>query len=61
VLTRQEGFALSPGDLDEAVQLLLSVDYASRNASRVGIASGFERVNVFRSGALRGTPACELP
>lgn len=51
-------FGLSPGDLDEAVQVLLEDDYASRDARGTGTASGFDRVTAFRTGTLEGVDAC---
>jgi predicted metalloprotease len=60
LLARQTGFALSPGDLDEAIQVLLRFDFASRDSAGKAIGTGFERVSVFRVGALQGAPACEL-
>jgi predicted metalloprotease len=60
LLGRERGFGLSPGDLDEAVQVLLGYDYASRDLSGEGMASGFDRVNQFRAGALSGASACNL-
>ncbi|GGM35777.1 aminopeptidase [Longimycelium tulufanense] len=60
IAARREGFGLSPGDLDEAVQVLLADDYASRDLWGRGIDSGFDRVDVFRDGALNGPKACGL-
>ncbi|MFD7656898.1 neutral zinc metallopeptidase [Actinosynnema sp. NPDC059797] len=61
VFTRQEGFGLSPGDLDEAVQVLLAHDYAARDAAgRSALEPGFKRVEVFRGGVLEGAGACGL-
>ncbi|MFN2494447.1 MAG: neutral zinc metallopeptidase [Pseudonocardiaceae bacterium] len=60
LLQRENGFGLSPGDLDEAVQVLLGYDYGSRDAAGLGLASGFERVGEFRAGTLEGVPACGL-
>lgn len=54
----ETSFGLSPGDLDEAVQVLLGFDYAGRDAAGHGIATGFERVGVFRTGTLQGSGAC---
>jgi predicted metalloprotease len=51
---------LSPGDLDEAIQVLLTYDYAARDMSGKGIATGFERVRAFRKGVLEGDQACGL-
>lgn len=54
------GFTLSPGDLDEAVQVLLTHDWAARDsAGGVDTAeSGFDRVGRFRAGLLDGPDAC---
>ena len=60
VLSRTEGFGLSPGDLDEAVQVLLRTDYGGRDASGAATGSGFQRVVTFRSGALDGPAGCGL-
>lgn len=49
---------LSPGDLDEAVQTVLSSDAISRDAHGRTATSGFERIAAFRSGALGGAEAC---
>lgn len=58
VFARHDGFGLSPGDLDEAVQVLLDDDFASRDVDGVGIATGFERIAAFRSGVDRGAATC---
>ncbi|MBB5955350.1 putative metalloprotease [Saccharothrix tamanrassetensis] len=61
VFTRQQGFGLSPGDLDEAVQVLLGYDYAARDAAgKSALDPGFQRVDVFRSGVFEGVKACGL-
>ncbi|MBP2338697.1 putative metalloprotease [Saccharothrix coeruleofusca] len=61
VFTRQQGFGLSPGDLDEAVQVLLAYDYAARDAQGgSAIEPGFKRVEVFRGGVLEGPKPCGL-
>jgi predicted metalloprotease len=53
-------FRLSPGDLDEAVQVLLAADWAGRDAAgRVDEADdGFDRVARFRSGVRNGPSSC---
>jgi predicted metalloprotease len=51
---------LSPGDLDEAIQVLLTYDYATRDVAGKGIATGFERVRSFRKGVLESDKACGL-
>ena len=55
-----EGFQLSPGDLDEAVQVLLAADWVARDAEGVADSSehGFERIGRFRTGLLEGPEAC---
>lgn len=60
LLRREDGFGLSPGDLDEAVQVLLGYDYSSRDAAGRGLPSGFARVDEFRAGTLDGVRACAL-
>ncbi|KOX16217.1 metalloprotease-like protein [Saccharothrix sp. NRRL B-16348] len=61
VFTRQKGFGLSPGDLDEAVQVLLAYDYAARDATgSAALGPGFKRVEVFRGGVFEGIKACGL-
>ncbi|MCI2422045.1 neutral zinc metallopeptidase [Saccharopolyspora sp. K220] len=50
--------ALSPGDLDEAVEIVLESDGISRNAHGNNWLTGFDRIAAFRNGALGGTPAC---
>jgi predicted metalloprotease len=60
LLTRQQGFTLSPGDLDEAIQVLLRYDYAGRDVAGKALPTGFDRVAMFRKGALEGVKACGL-
>jgi predicted metalloprotease len=61
LLGRKTGFGLSPGDLDEAVLLLLRYDYAVRDADgRPAGGSGFDRVGLFRGGTLDGVNSCDL-
>jgi hypothetical protein len=54
------GFTLSPGDLDEAVTLLLRGDWAARDdAGRLRPGeTGFDRVSHFRAGLLNGPASC---
>ncbi|MCP3798162.1 neutral zinc metallopeptidase [Allokutzneria sp. A3M-2-11 16] len=51
---------LAPGDLDEAVQVLLGYDYGSRDVAGAGIASGFDRIAAFRAGVLGGAKTCGI-
>ncbi len=52
----QDGFSLSPGDLDEGVQAFLRfADHASTDSG-----TPFERVDRFRTGFLQGLDACGL-
>ncbi|HEV2782089.1 MAG TPA: neutral zinc metallopeptidase [Actinophytocola sp.] len=60
LISRQTGFALSPGDLDEAIAVLLRYDYAGRDNAGRALPTGFERVSVFRAGTLQGAKACNL-
>jgi predicted metalloprotease len=55
-----DGFRLSPGDLDEAVQVLLAADWVARDASGASDPAdhGFERIGRFRTGLLDGPAAC---
>jgi predicted metalloprotease len=60
LISRETGFALSPGDLDEAIQVLLRYDYAGRDGAGQAIPTGFDRVSAFRTGTLQGAQACKL-
>ena len=60
LITREEGFSLSPGDLDEAIQVLLRFDYPGRDTEGEAVPTGFDRVSLFRTGALQGVAACKL-
>ena len=61
LLGRSQGFGLSPGDLDEAVLLLLRYDYAMRDADgHPAGGSAFDRVGLFRGGTLDGAGSCDL-
>jgi predicted metalloprotease len=51
---------LSPGDLDEAIQVLLTYDYAARDIKGKFIPTGFERVRAFRKGVVDGDKSCGL-
>jgi len=60
LLGRSRGFGLSPGDLDEAVLVLLQTDYAMRDAKGdADDSTAFDRVGVFRVGTLEGAEACD--
>jgi predicted metalloprotease len=53
------GFGLSPGDLDESVRLLLEDDDAARGTDGVPAAgTGYERIQIFRSGVTGGPDRC---
>lgn len=56
-------FTLSPGDLDEAVEVLLAGDWAARDAHGDVDPSehGFERVAQFRGGLMGGPTICLPP
>jgi len=60
LITRQQGFALSPGDLDEAIQVILRFDYPGRDTTGKALPTGFDRVSIFRAGAVQGVAACKL-
>ncbi|MBV9846303.1 MAG: neutral zinc metallopeptidase [Kutzneria sp.] len=49
---------LTPGDLDEAVQLLLGHDFAARDVAGHATLTGFARVSAFRAGFREGHTAC---
>jgi hypothetical protein len=55
-----DGFHLSPGDLDEAVEVLLAADWVARDAAGASDPAehGFERIGRFRTGLLDGPGAC---
>jgi predicted metalloprotease len=59
LLDRPSGFRLSPGDLDEVVQVLLADNWAARDTTGTAAAEdGFDRIARFRAGAVSGTAAC---
>ncbi|PRY34389.1 neutral zinc metallopeptidase [Umezawaea tangerina] len=61
VLKPQGEFGLSPGDMDEAVQLLLAGNFPTRDAKgKSGLEPGFARVEVFRTGVFDGDKACGI-
>ncbi|GLZ43395.1 aminopeptidase [Actinokineospora sp. NBRC 105648] len=51
---------LSPGDLDEAVQVSLDYDYAARDVTGAAPSAGFDRVRAFREGFTKGAQQCGL-
>jgi predicted metalloprotease len=54
-------FQLSPGDLDEAVTVLLTTDFAARDVhGKANPEPGFERVSHFRTGAVQSATACRI-
>lgn len=63
LIDRDGVFSLSPGDLDEAVQVLLAGDWAARDDR--GRAQpgefGFDRLARFRTGLLEGAAGCLPP
>ena len=60
LLKKEKGFQLSPGDLDESIQVLLRYDYPGRDAAGKALPTGFDRVSLFRSGVVDGIDACKL-
>jgi hypothetical protein len=60
LLSKQKGFLLSPGDLDESIQVLLQFDYPGRDLAGKAVTTGFDRVALFRTGVLQGINACKL-
>jgi hypothetical protein len=62
VFDRRGGFELSPGDIDEAVNVLIDHDFAARDAA--GAVSpgelGFDRLTWFRDGVLDGPGKCGI-
>lgn len=60
LFSARDTFTLSPGDLDEAVQVLLEQDWADRDAQGVADAAehGYERIDHFRTGVFSGAHAC---
>ncbi|HEY0816502.1 MAG TPA: neutral zinc metallopeptidase, partial [Pseudonocardia sp.] len=60
LFTAGDALTLSPGDLDEAVQVLLEQDWADRDAKGAADAAehGYERIDHFRTGVFGGAKAC---
>ena len=50
---------MSPGDIDESVQFLLTYGNDPEVLPEVGL-SGFQLVDLFRNGFLQGLKACDL-
>jgi hypothetical protein len=62
VFDGKTGFGLSPGDIDEAVDELLDHDFAARDITGTAPAGdlGFDRIQQFRTGVLKGSDGCGL-
>jgi len=60
LLSADGSFTLSPGDLDEAVEVLLDEDWAGRDTAGATDPHqhGYERISLFRKGVLGGAQAC---
>ena len=60
LLSADGSFTLSPGDLDEAVEILLAQDWAGRDTAGATDPQqhGYERIALFRKGVLGGPRAC---
>jgi hypothetical protein len=60
LLVPSASFTLSPGDLDEAVQVLLTSDWAARTPAGTADAGedGFDRLTRFRQGLRQGSATC---
>jgi predicted metalloprotease len=60
LLSADGTFTLSPGDLDEAVEVLLAQDWAGRDSAGHADPAehGYERIGLFRKGVLGGAQAC---
>ncbi|RZS39003.1 putative metalloprotease [Herbihabitans rhizosphaerae] len=58
LLTGVGEFTLSPGDLDESIQVLLAYDYPGRDIAGNAISTGYDRLAAFRVGTLRGPGSC---
>lgn len=60
LLRPERDFTVSPGDLDEAVQVLLGYEYPARDVAGGALGSGYERVEAFRGGVTAGAADCGL-
>jgi hypothetical protein len=60
LLRPDRDFTVSPGDLDEAVQVVLGYEHSSRDVAGGAIASGYERVAAFRAGVTGDPGTCGL-
>lgn len=60
LLSAEGSFTLSPGDLDEAVEVLLDENWAGRDATGAvdPRQHGYERIGLFRKGVLGGAQVC---
>ncbi|QXG76993.1 neutral zinc metallopeptidase [Modestobacter sp. L9-4] len=59
VRTGQTSVAISPGDVDESVSFLLDYSDDPQVLAESGL-TGFQLVDVFRTGVLQGLPACDI-
>ncbi|GGS52774.1 MULTISPECIES: neutral zinc metallopeptidase [Actinokineospora] len=57
-LFQREQQFLSPGDMDEAIQVLLHYDYVARDVDGASVETGFDRVTLFRKGFVSGARDC---
>lgn len=57
---RDSAASMAPGDLDEAVGVLLGNEDVSRDVSGMNTLTGFDRFAAFRVGVLAGPSACGL-
>jgi predicted metalloprotease len=60
LLKPQRDFTLSPGDLDEAVEVLLAYEDPARDVDGGSIATGYDRVTAFRTGVTGGDDGCGI-
>jgi hypothetical protein len=60
LLSSEGSFTLSPGDLDEAVEVLLDQNWAGRDPAGAADPQqhGYQRIGLFRKGVVGGAQAC---
>jgi predicted metalloprotease len=60
LFTARGAFTLSPGDLDEAVEVLLAQDWTARDAQGAADPAehGYDRIDHFRAGVFGGAKSC---